>query len=61
MASDKDMARAYAMANEFIKTMREYQPLMTAQQVRTIKGQALSGDIDGARKGLRRIIERAKP
>lgn len=58
---DKDTARAYAMANEFLKTLREYQSLLTIQQVRTIKGQALNGDIIGARKGLRKIIERAKP
>lgn len=31
---------------------------LTPQQYKTIKGQVLSGDPDGAMKGLRRILRR---
>lgn len=40
----------------FIKHLR--QSNLTRQQFRTIKGQALSGDIVGARKGLHKLLER---
>ena len=31
---------------------------LTRQQIKTLRGQALSGDIDGAIKGLERILGR---
>ena len=31
---------------------------LTRQQIKTLRGQALAGDIDGAIKGLERILER---
>lgn len=31
-------------------------PYLTAQQYRTLRGQVLAGDAEGARKGLRKII-----
>ena len=31
---------------------------LTRQQIKTLRGLALSGNIDGAEKGLRKIIER---
>lgn len=31
---------------------------MTAQQYRTIKGQLIAGDTDGALKGLHRLLQR---
>jgi len=31
---------------------------LTRQQIKTLRGQTLSGDIDGASKGLERILER---
>ena len=40
---------------KFIRSLRHY-PL-TRQQVKTLRGQALSGDVAGAIKGLRRCIE----
>lgn len=42
----------------FIKSLREY-PL-TSNQRRTLRGQALSGDMDGARSGLRKILRRTR-
>ena len=33
-------------------------PLLTAQQYRTLRGQVLAGDDEGALKGLRKIVRR---
>lgn len=41
----------------FIKSLKNL-PL-TRQQKRTLRGQALAGDIDGATKGLNKIIKQA--
>ena len=41
----------------FIKALRTI-PKLTKQQIKTLKGQALAGDLDGAFKGLRRIQQR---
>ena len=38
--------------NSFMKKLKNSRPYLSKQQYRTIKGQALSGDIDGAEKGL---------
>ena len=38
-----------------IKSARQY---LTNQQYRTLRGQALSGDLDGALRGLSRIMIR---
>lgn len=43
-------AYSYREVNRFIRYLR-YLPL-TIQQKRTLKGQALSGDLDGAYRGL---------
>lgn len=44
------------MVNEFIRSLRHED--LTTQQKRTLKGQALSGDLKGAQKGLERIKKR---
>lgn len=36
--------------NKFMKKLKDSRPYLTKQQYRTVKGQALSGDIDGAEK-----------
>lgn len=45
-------------ASEIMQLLRLYRDDMTRQQLRTIKGQALSGDTDGALKGIERIINK---
>lgn len=40
---------------KFVRSLRNY-PL-TRQQVKTLRGQALSGDVAGAIKGLQKCIE----
>ena len=55
--SDKQLSpEAYVKAHEFLRHLRDVADLLTVQQMRTLRGQALSGDIDGAVKGLGRIL-----
>ena len=44
--------------NNFMKKLKNNRPFLSKQQYRTIKGQALSGDIDGAQKGLNSLLNR---
>lgn len=44
--------------SDFIRTLESNQKNLTRQQFRTIKGQAFAGDIEGARKGLYKLLER---
>lgn len=44
--------------NRFMKKLKDSRPYLTKQQYRTVKGQALSGDIDGAEKGLNLLLNR---
>lgn len=44
--------------NQFMKKLKNSRPYLSKQQYRTIKGQALSGDIDGAEKGLNSLLNR---
>ena len=37
---------------EFLKILKEYNCMLTKQQFRSLKGQAISGNIDIAYKGL---------
>lgn len=39
--------------------IRRFKTLLTAQQMRTLKGQILSGDTEGAMRGLDKLIKRA--
>ena len=43
---------AYARAKQFMDLLKTCRCSLTTQQIRTLRGQALSGDIDGAYKGL---------
>lgn len=40
----------------FLKLLAEFNGLLTKQQIKTLRGQALSGNIQGALKGLERIV-----
>ena len=42
--------------NRFMKKLKNSRPYLSKQQYHTIKGQALSGDIDGAEKGLNSLL-----
>lgn len=42
----------------FWRELKENKPFLTKQQYRTIKGQAVKGQVQDARKGLKRVIMR---
>lgn len=46
------------MVWKFIKELGK-SPL-TTQQIKTLRGQALSGDLEGAKKGFEKLMERRK-
>ena len=52
-------ALAWSQAHRFCRDLRDCRGILTIQQLRTLRGQALSGDIDGARKGLDRALREA--
>lgn len=42
---------------KFIKTLKKYRGLLPKQKLLTIRGQALNGDLEGAKKGLYNLIK----
>lgn len=40
------------------KRLKESKKYLTKQQYRTIKGQLIAGDIEGANKGLNRLLKK---
>lgn len=44
--------------NNFWRELKQQKNNMTKQQYRTIKGQAKAGQIDAARKGMKKILRR---
>ena len=40
------------------KRLKENKKRLTKQQYRTIKGQMIAGDIEGANKGLNRLLKK---
>ena len=53
-------ANRYRMAHETLQELRRHLGELTVQQYRTLKGQALAGDIDGAKRGLMKILNGGK-
>ena len=51
-------ANAYLKAHCFLHKLKKYNPKLTGQEFKTLRGQALAGDIEGATKGLERILGR---
>lgn len=44
--------------NDFVKYLRIYREYLTKQQIQTLRGKALHGDVVAARKGLTTILSR---
>lgn len=44
--------------SKFIRLLGAYRPVLSHQQIATLKGQALRGDVTGAKKGLKTILAR---
>ena len=43
---------------DFILKLKAHKKFLTKQQFKTIRGQALAGDVIGADKGLEKLMER---
>lgn len=43
---------------EFLESLKKSKRNLTEQQYRTIRGQALKGDVMDARKGLQKVLKR---
>lgn len=43
---------------EFIRMLGIYRGALKKQQIKTLRGQALAGDVEGAKRGLQRIVAR---
>lgn len=41
----------------FIKTLRRYRYFLSKQEIKTLRGQAINGDLEGAKKGFCRLME----
>lgn len=52
------VARRYRDAQSFILILNQSRRSLTAQQYRTLKGQALSGDLEGAWRGLKKLLRK---
>ena len=44
----------------FIKELKNHRGLIPKNTLKTIRGQALAGDIEGAEKGLKKAVEKYK-
>ena len=42
-----------------IKILKNYYYKLTPQQFKTLKGQCLAGDVEGAKKGFYKIVRKA--
>lgn len=52
--------RDYLRAEPLLMELHKHHKRLTCQQSQTIKRQALSGDIDGARSAMERMLESAR-
>lgn len=55
---DDNYSRERYVAAFFLRELRYHRDHLTRQQLRTLRGQALSGDIAGAMRGLGEILLR---
>jgi len=54
----REEASRYLQARAFLRDLKAAAPYIDRQQVLTLRGQALNGDLDGAIKGLAKIMGR---
>lgn len=54
----KYSAADYAAAQGVIRGLRKHKDKLTRQEIETLRGQALGGDVEGAERGLREILKR---
>ena len=42
----------------FISELKQYRGKLQMQTIKTLKGQALAGDLEGAKKGLKNVLNK---
>ena len=52
----REEAGRYQRARPVLENLRRYQKLLTPQEYKTIRGQAIAGDVEGAKRGLTKLI-----
>ena len=45
-------------AQQFIRSLKPYRGKLPIQTIRTLRGQALAGDVEGARRGLAKLVNK---
>ena len=55
---DEKLAKAYHMAQPFREKLKKARHLLTPLEAKTLWGQARAGDIEGAERGLAKLIRR---
>lgn len=58
MGEEKYSRADYAAAQDVIRALRKYGKYLTRDEIKTIRGQALNGDRDGAAAGLKLLLKR---
>lgn len=53
---DENSRKRYTVAVDFLRKIRRYRKVLSSQQMSTLRGQALAGDLDGAERGLHNIL-----
>lgn len=43
---------------DFIRELKQYRHYLTRQQIKTLRGQAMSGETEAARKGLQTLLKK---
>lgn len=46
--------------NDFLRRLKANKKRLTVQQYKTIRGQALAGDVIGATKGLNKLLRKGR-
>jgi len=44
--------------NSFIKELRQYRHILSKQTISSLRGQAISGNVEGAKKGLQTALNK---
>jgi putative heme degradation protein len=54
----RSSAQSFLDAHKFLQLLRKHRNELSRQELETLRGQALHGDVDGANKGLDNILAR---
>ncbi len=46
--------------NSFIKELKQYRHMLPKQTLKSIRGQALAGDLEGAKRGLKTALNKTQ-